>query len=247
MNRSHRLILIAPLTMLFEGALGQSFNIDLDVFFGSPETGNGAPSSQFGGAAEQPGYWNRVAAPVGTPVSLLGLCGQSTGVTVTKFADHAGGSGGFNFQGNTGDYALLLNDAEQVATLVSGGTMTHIFSGLGPGIYDLYTYAAHIAGAQVDTPVFMPEAVQFQMQIVTGPMPGNSLEYLITHSIHRFEVNNGNTVHVTITQPPGLEDGMHINGFQIKTVPEINSAGVAVFGAAFILFRNIHSKRGKNA
>ena len=54
-----RVARVATLALLglasISSGMSQSFNIDLDVFFGSPETGNGAPSSQFGAAAGQPG------------------------------------------------------------------------------------------------------------------------------------------------------------------------------------------------
>jgi hypothetical protein len=233
--------------LLQVGSLGfsQSFNIDLNMTGGDPALGAGVPSASFGAAAGQQGVWNDIGGAIAIEIPLFGLTGQATDATIRKDADHPAGLGGFDFQGNTGDYALLLNDAEQVATLISGGTMTYTFAGLADGIYDLVTYAVHKAGAQVDTPVFMPEAIHSPTQIVTGPMPGNSFEFLITHSIHRFEIKGVDSVHVEITQPPGLEDAMNVNGFQIVAVPEMSPAIIGSFGAAMLLLRSIKRKRGK--
>jgi hypothetical protein len=106
-------------------AAGQSFNIDFDIFFGEPYIGNGAPSPSFGAAAGQPGYWNRIpSVNGGLPMPLVDLAGGATGATILKTADNPGGAGGFNFAGNTGDFAPLLNDVERVATTLSGGTLT---------------------------------------------------------------------------------------------------------------------------
>jgi hypothetical protein len=219
-------------------AHGQSFNIDLDVFFGSQVIGNGAPSSSFGGAADQQGLWNRIpSVNGGPPVPLLDLMGSGTGATILKTASSPGGAGGFNFPGNTGDFALLLNDAEQVATLVSGGNLTYTFSGLASGAYDVYTYVAHIAGVFSATPVFVPEAVASNTQIVTGPMPGNAFQYLITHSIHRVVLQQGGQFNVSITQPPNHPQGMNVNGLQIVLVPEPSSALGIALGAAIVLLR----------
>lgn len=218
-------------------AHGQSFNIDLNMVGGSPQLGAGTPSETFGAAAGQAGFWNGVGALVGSPISLSDLLGNTTDATVLKTADNPGGVGGFSFTGNTGDFALLLNDAEQVATLVSGGNLTYTFSGLASGAYDVYTYAAHRAGAFSATPVFVPEAVTSNTQIVTGPMPGNAFQYLITHSIHRVVLQAGGEFHISITQPPNHSQGMNVNGIQIVAVPEPSSALGIAFGAAIVLLR----------
>lgn len=223
-------------------AAGQSFNIDLNMVGGSPQLGAGTPADTFGAAAGQAGYWNGVGALVGFPIPLDDLQGNATGATVIKTADNPGGIGGFNFAGNTGDFALLLNDAEQVATLVDGGTMTYTFSGLLSGQYEVYTYAAHLAGLLSPTPVFVPEASHSNTQIVTGPMPGNAFQYLVTHSIHAVSISGGEGFRVSITQPPNHPQGMTINGFQIVAVPEPGSASVLAFGIAILLCRQTQTR-----
>lgn len=219
-------------------AYGQPFNIDFDIFFGEPYIGNGAPSSSFGAAAGQPGHWNRIpSVSGGPPMPLVDLAGLPTSATILKTADNPGGAGGFNFAGNTGDFALLLNDIEGVATTHSGGNLTYTFSGLASGIYDIYTYAVHYTGVAQDTPVFVPEASGSNIQIVTGPMPGNAFEYLVTHSIHRVNLGPGGEFHISITQPPNRPQAMHVNGIQIVQVPEPSSALGIAFGAAILLLR----------
>jgi hypothetical protein len=114
-------------------AAGQSFNIDLDVGFGDPGLGNGSPSSNFGAAAGLVGYWNRMGTG-DDPQAVLGLGGESTSVQMSAFAGKSGGSAiGFRFEGNTGDYALLLNDARVIGTIIQGGQITYTLSGPGRG------------------------------------------------------------------------------------------------------------------
>ncbi len=92
--------------------------MDLDVAVGDPGIGNGAPSSSFGDAAGQPGFWNRFGFG-GVPVPIAGLGGESTVVWMdAEYTGQVGGGGGFAFAGNTGDYALLLNDAATVGSIL---------------------------------------------------------------------------------------------------------------------------------
>jgi len=96
--------------LLVVGVRGQSLNVDLDIFAGPPEAGNGSPSSIFGGAADQQGFWNRMdAAGPRQATPLAGLDGNLTSAMI-QVPGGSGGAGGSGYQGNTGDYALLLND-----------------------------------------------------------------------------------------------------------------------------------------
>src|SRR5688572_27371175 len=100
-------------------AYAQSFNIDLDAFFGTPETGNGAPSPEFGAAAGQLGLWNRISMVAGGTIPIHDTAGAFTGATMHVFGTFGDGIG-FNNPTNTGDFALLLNDAASVNTVVQG-------------------------------------------------------------------------------------------------------------------------------
>jgi len=211
-------VLMGLLFLLSAISHGQAFNIDLDVGTGDPEQGNGAPSSSFGGAASQPGHWNRVQFGTAS-APLLDTMGASTSVVMSVDYFGFASGGGFRNKSNTGDFALLLNDALQVGVLSTGGAKEFFFTGLHEGVYHVFTYAVDIAGNPVDTPVYVAEASSNQTQVVTGPMPGNSFVYLVTHSVHEVIVGpEGFSVYVE--QPPAGSNAMHINGFQIAPVPE---------------------------
>jgi hypothetical protein len=222
------------------GCIGQGINLDFDIEIGDPGLGNGAPSSSFGAAAGQPGFWNRVGFGA-SPVALFGLDGQPTSVVMTAQSSGSFGGTAFRNKSNTGDFALLLNDAVQIATLTPGGSKTYTFSAITPGLYSVYTYAVAPSGFAVDTPVYVEEATTSQTQIVTGPMPGNSFEYLVTHSVHEVFVDDG-TFSIYIEQAPGLPDPMSINGIQIVPVPEpISFISMSLFG--LLLVRRKRARR----
>jgi hypothetical protein len=217
-------------------AFAQSFNIDLDVGFGDPGIGHGAPSSSFGGAAKQPGFWNRFGFG-GIPVSVIGLDGLPTSVVMSRQSSHGQAlGGGFAFTGNTGDYALLLNDAASVGTQVQGGAITYLFSSLSTGLYHVYTYAANVAGIPINTPITIPGATP-ATETVTGPMPGNAVQHLITHSIHDVEVGMSGKLQIEFLQPPGMHTNMNVNGFQVVLVPEPKSTIAMILGSAYALLR----------
>ena len=216
----------------------QAINIDLDIFGGPPENGNGAPSDAFGAAADQPGRWNRINGVARGPLALTDVSGVSTNV-VFALDTHGGsaGAGSQFFPANTGDYALLLNDAATVGSVGNGGSYTYTFSGFTAGDYDLYTYAANIAGRETPVPIYVPEASINQTQTVTGPMTGNSFAYLVTHSVHRVSLGPGSGFSVNIIRPIGMPNDWCINGFQIVPVPELNSSLILLAGLSYALSR----------
>ena len=216
-------------------ASGQSFNIDIDTGSGDPGLGGGAPSAGFAGAADQPGYWNELGYG-GDPQEVRGLHGGVTSVAMSAVFT-AGSALGFRFEANTGDYALLLNDAASVGSLLDGGEITYTFAGLNAGSYEIYTYAVNVVGFAVNTPVRVPGAFE-ELQIVTGPMPGNSFQYLVTHGIHRIDIVAGGSFDINIVQPPNLPQGMYVNGFQVVLVAEPTSAVATIFGIAILLCRS---------
>ena len=107
-----RYLAFALAYFLVSGARGQGLNVDCDLFNSPPEVGGGAPSPAFGGAAGQAGFWNAYPDHFGKPFSLRDINGSATSVTITGTG--LGSSGGWNNPINTGDYNLLLNDAQQV-------------------------------------------------------------------------------------------------------------------------------------
>lgn len=240
MNKLNRMLAGGCILVIAAAAAAQSFNVDLDDDDSPPEVGGGVPSSGFGAGAGQPGLWNSVLIVGSGPFALRDIQGAATPVSVRVATDETGYSGGgYNNPSNTGDYARLLNDATNVGTVVQGGMKRWTFSGLNPGEYDVYTYAVAPNGRPIDVPVFVPEAIEMQTQIVSGPMPGNALIYGITHCIHRVQVVSGGVLRVVVKQPPFMQGNFYVNGFQIVAVPETEPIVTVAIG----LFVFIVSKR----
>jgi hypothetical protein len=102
----------------------------------------------------------------------------------------------------------------------------------------VFTYAINATGATIATPVTIIGGMPVT-EIVTGPMPGNAFEHLVTHSIHRVAVVQGEPLNIDFDQPPNMQTNMHINGFQVKMVPELSPIYPVAFGLILILgFRN---------
>lgn len=214
-------------------SLGQSFNIDLDVFFGPPSIGNGAPSAVFGAAANQPGYWNRVYAVGPTnPEPLFDLVGNATSV-IMQASGGTGNAIGFNNAANTGDFALLMND---VAAL--NGTITYTFTGLESGTYIVYTYADSPDPEYAPTEVNVHGSLPPNPQVVTGPIPANQFVNLITHATHEVHVTNGLLVVDVRELPTYFGD---VNGLQLVAVPEPSS--IVVLSGLIALSRSLRRKR----
>ncbi len=215
-------------------AHSQSFNIDLDIFGGTPEIGNGAPSGAFGAAANQPGRWNRVNGSASIPIQLFGLDGNPTNVWITA-SGGTGSRGGWNNPLNTGDYALLLNDT----TIVFNGPITWTVSGLENGVYRLFTHAiCPVPDFEWPAKVSVTGSSSSNPQIVTGPMPGNSFEHLVTHAIHDVVVPHGLLIVTVETAGDPNTTLAYVNGFQLVAVPEpISAAGLAV-GLVILALRN---------
>jgi hypothetical protein len=139
----------------------------------------------------------------------------------------------------------LLNDASQVAPILSGGTLSYEFALLEQGSYFVYTYAVDVAGGVTATPVTVQNASPV-IEVVTGPMPGNALEHLITHSIHSIAIGTGESLVVSVTQPPSLSSEMYVNGFQIVMVPEPSPALAISFGLLAMLASRKSKRRRKH-
>ncbi len=197
--------------LLVSGAHAQvGFNIDLDDPFGSPQEGAGAPSSGFGAAAGQAGSWNNVVATGPPPMQLRDLSGQLTNVLLS--GPEGGSAGGWDFLGNTGDYALLLNDGR--TTFHDTWTFTNVPS----GFYDIYTYAVFPDGhLTFRNSVTVSGSITQNPQYVTGPMPGDQFILGKTHSIHEIDVISET---FSITVDGDGSNAAVVNGFQIVPVPE---------------------------
>jgi hypothetical protein len=220
---------IAFATLAPHHAAAQSFNIDLDIFFGSPEIGNGAPSSSFGAAANQPGFWNRVSGNGPTsPAALRDIVGNATGVSLLATGD-TGSARGFNNPALIGDFRLLMSDSS-----IFIGDVRYQFDGLANGVYEVFTYAVSASGEVVLTEVDAVGAISPNPQLVTGPIPANSFANLITHSLHTVLITNGQMIIDVRLRQQTLNAS--VNGFQIVSVPEPTSSLLILCGLIGLAF-----------
>lgn len=214
-------------TCLRAGA--QSFNIDLDVGFGPPEGGNGAPSAAFGAASGQAGVWNRIgAASHSTAWSLVDLGGEITGASLTNTISGAGGGSGWT--GNTGDHRLLMNDYKRITI-----PCTYTFSGLLPGRYTIYTYGVDAVERVLPLRVEVPGAQSPVQLSGQGLMSGNQFALGITHAIHELNLD-GSSFSMILSKANETLPAPSVNGLQLvyTPVPEASTVIGVTFGLALI-------------
>lgn len=107
-------------------AAAQDINVDVGAEFGPPSTA-------FGGAAGQPGFWNEVGS-LGAH-GVLDVSGEATSVTVTLLSESAEGWAG----DGAGDLAKLIGDNS--LDCVDPDEWKVTFDGLADGTYQVYLYA----------------------------------------------------------------------------------------------------------
>ncbi|MBV6503757.1 MAG: hypothetical protein AKCLJLPJ_01851 [Fimbriimonadales bacterium] len=206
-----------------QAAIGLGLNVDFDDTGGPPQTGGGLPSDASGAASGQAGRWNWVPATAGGTYSLVDLLGNPTDV-VYHGDGMSGFGGGYNDPYNVGDYRLLMNDYNNVAT-----HGWFYLTGVPNGRYRVFTYAAHPAARYLPLQITVSGAESGQNpQTVTGPLTPNEFQYLITHSIHDVLVTDG-VLRWDLYNDP-FTPNVAINGFQIVPVPE--PGGLITMGGA---------------
>lgn len=215
------------LAVTCSAVVAQSIYVDLDIGGGTPEIGNGAPSSSFQGAAGSPGIWNLILAGDEQSLPLLNTNGQITAATYSSTG--SGGGLGFFNPANTGDYALLLNDANRVGNGVSS---LYTISGLAAGTYRVFTYAVAPYVETASTFVTVTGISPGGTQEVRGPMPGNQLILGVTHSMHEVTVAGDLTI-----KAEGAFPHAYVNGFQIVAVPEPATCALLLPGLALLARR----------
>lgn len=199
-------------------ASGQSIYVDMDGGFGGGEVGTGAPSSSFGAAAGIPGFWNQVQAGNGGPWNLRDTNGDPSGAIVTWSG--SGGSFGYNNPNISGDFKLLMADADPVGH----PGLTYTITGLIPGGYRIYTYACKPQGQALTSFITVPGSAQGTVA-VTGPMPPNQFILGVTHALHDLTSSNG-----TIVIQAAEIQNSYVNGFQILAVPESSTDFACALG-----------------
>jgi hypothetical protein len=190
---------IASLLAVAGAAHAQSFNVEVFNVVGSPS----APASSYGAASGQTGTWNTIrAGSIGTPATItgLGLNGVATGVSIGLGSNNGSGSGSFG----SGDYAGLMGDYADGNGNASQVFMT--FSGLTPGFYRAWVYAAlpPSQASYIDTfgtTVYHPHFVSSMIGAVTqdtgntsGPSTANVFTNGRTHTVVDFKVTSAGQV-----------------------------------------------------
>lgn len=188
--------------MLPAAVLAQGFNIDADHSAGG--AGTGVPADTFAGAANMAGRWNAVAGVIGGAITLRGLDGQLTSVTLSR-SGNGSNVGSDNPNTTLPGFGLLLDDVQSVGT----GSTTWTLAGLASGTYRVYTYAISPSSSTARTSV----TISGSTQTVGGAMPLDSFAPLVTHATHT--VSSTGTITVTIANSTGVGS---INGMQIVPV-----------------------------
>jgi hypothetical protein len=198
-------IAIATILSTAAAANAQSFNVDFNVNAGA---GAGAPAATFKGAAGQGGFWNSVGSQ--TLITLSGLDGAATGVTLTR---SGGGSVGSNSTAAlTGDDEKLLEDGFEGS---GGVTINFTFSNLQAGTYALYTYAIDPSSWTAST-VNVTGSTSQTNQTVGTMLSGPNYFVGATHALNIVTVSAGGSVAASIA-PTGLF--AEIAGFQLVKLP----------------------------
>jgi hypothetical protein len=205
--------------------MGQSFNVDLDTTVVG--NGDGGPSDAFGAAAGSPGRWNILEGTVTLNIPLLNLNGTPSGATLTR-SSAAGGNFAFNKADTSGDFAFLLDDAQDLSG-APASTVNYTFNGLTPGLYHVYTYAVAPDFAADFTKVTVPGSTSPNPQVVGGNIPPNAFAQGITHSFHEVSVGLGGSITITAAENAAADFGT-CNGMQIVLVPEPTTLGLLLIG-----------------
>ncbi|MCH8275078.1 MAG: PEP-CTERM sorting domain-containing protein [Armatimonadetes bacterium] len=199
------------------------YNVDFNHPNAPPEAGGGVPSSAFGAAGDQVGFWNGIPIIRSGEFPLYDLNGMLTSARLTV----TGVSTGIAFRNpsNTGDHAKLLNDGNEITDLD-----TYTFTGLLPGPYRVFTYAVPPQGYEAPATITVVNSTSPNPQVVTGPMPGNRFELLITHADHRATVGQDGVLTVIAEYYEAFPD-TYVNGIQVVVVPEPGTLAGLGFGA----------------
>jgi len=199
-----------------------AFNIDYGTAFGTP-------SSAYGAAANQPGFWNNPLPGTTAPQQLRDLSGALTAVTIAM------GNPQFEFSANhpltVGDDKALMDDAVDLFGRATAFTIAN----LPAGTYDIYTYAW-----APDDPAFRT-GVNVNMsggRLVGGAWTGSHV-LGVTYALHQVTLAPGQNVIVVAQTVVGAGS---INGFQIAQVPEPTTLVLSGLGMGLLTLVRRHRR-----
>jgi len=203
-------------------AAAAPLNIDYGTAFGTP-------SSAYGAAANQPGFWNNPLPGTTTPQLLRDLTGALTVVTIAMGNPQLEFS--LNHPLTVGDDEALMDDAVDLFGRATAFTIAH----LPAGTYDIFTYAW-----APDDPTFRT-GVNVNMtvgRLVGGPWPGSHV-LGVTYALHRVTLAPGQNVVVVAQTVVGAGS---INGFQIAQVPEPSTLVLSGLGMGLLALVRRHRR-----
>lgn len=216
-NKSRMAIGVVCTTGILTGsAIAESLNIDLT-------TSLGGPSSSFGAAAGQAGFWNSIDRVDFTmpAISINGLDGSSTDVLVTFPNSPGSGGGAMNPPALSGDVSALFEDwigSSDFPETVS-------LSGLDAGTYQLYVYASPLAWATTN---FMVNTVGANLDATVSGGWNGAFEEGVNYAKFDLDITSGN---LDIGWVAGTPFGAGLfSGIQLVQVPAPSS--MFLFGAA---------------
>jgi len=172
----------------------QSFNLDFGAQFG-------APSTSYGAAAGQPGFWNERTGFEDETATLVDIQGNKTALTIVPSLPF--GQAGYDHPATTGDDQALMDDYFDLHSVPA----TFEIRGLAVGTYAVYSY------------VWAPDEAAFQTslgiqgrppRLIGGVWPGEFREG-ITHSRDVVRVVAGTPLVISVFGiPKGTFNGLQL-------------------------------------
>ena len=214
MNRSLKLALSASMLAAVAGtAFGQAdkYNIDFNKTSGN---GAGVPANTYGGAANQPGFWNSITSASAGTTQLKNLDGSNSFVTLTRdvvqpFLDANDGA-------YTGEAATLMEDFQGASGVAQ---MQYTLNDMPAGTYAVYVYAKRPGSTQTCTVTVTGSTSAAQS--VGGAVDGLSNDMIpgVACSIHIVEMNTNGPIQIKINNDAG--GFATCAGIQIKKVVNV--------------------------
>ncbi len=175
----------------------------------------------FGGAANQPGFWNQATGYKG-PKYLDNLSGQATDVHLIAPGD-LGPCFSFNNPNTSGSIQTLMDDLSSLGA--SNAKRTLNVRGLPAGTYQVYTYAWDPTSSSASVSVNVNNA---GAQQVGGAWPGSFVQG-VTHALHTVTIGAGQDIVIDfhVLQSGAILHEGALNGLQIVpiNVPLLANAG----------------------
>ncbi len=214
MNRTIKLALSASMLVAVAGtAFGQAdkYNIDFNKTSGN---GAGVPANTYGGAANQPGFWNSITSASAGTTQLKNLDGSNSFVTLTRdvvqpFLDANDGA-------YTGEAATLMEDYQGASGVAQ---MQYTLNDMPSGLYAVYVYAKRPGSTQTCT-VTVTGSTSLA-QSVGGAVDGLSNDMVpgVACSIHVIDLNSNGPIQIKINNDAG--GWATCAGIQVKKITNV--------------------------